>query len=85
MDRQQLNDFSLAMEQEVSNQKLPAGLSFANLNCLCPRLKLASPVTRLGFGPEIQGDFFTGSAPKSVENSKIPTKKGKVNLSKRKM
>ena len=43
MDRQKQNDFSLAMEQEVSNQKLPAGLPFANHNCLCPRLNLASP------------------------------------------
>ena len=33
----------------------------------------------------IQADFLTGSAPKSVENGKIPTKKVKVNLSNSKM
>ena len=40
MDRQKQNDFSLQLEQEVSNQRLPAGLSFANLNCFCPCLSM---------------------------------------------
>ena len=45
MDRQKQNDFSLQLEQEVSNQRLPAGLSFANLNCFCPCLSMTPPVT----------------------------------------
>ena len=34
---------------------------------------------------DIEGEFFTGPAPKSVDNGKIPTKQVKVKLSKRKM
>ena len=45
MDRQKQNDFSLQLEQEVSNQRLPAGLSFANLNCFCPCLSMTDPTS----------------------------------------
>ena len=34
---------------------------------------------------EVQGGFLTGSAPKSVEDDKIPTKKVKVDQSDSKM